>query len=79
MKPMSLTGLSGEYEKPNDDSEIVKKLEEKEAEQNMSKEQKEIIQLMTNNKSGSAYKTALGNTIKEVRQGVVGKAEEHGE
>lgn len=75
---MSLTGLSGKYEKPNDDSEIIKKLEEKEAEQNMTKEQQEIIQLMTNNKSGYAYKVALGNTIKEVRQGTVRKEDEHG-
>lgn len=76
---MSLTGLSGEYNKPNDDTEMIKQLEAKEAEQNMSAEQKEIINLMTNNKSGNAYKIALNKAIKEIREGNTGRVEQDGQ
>lgn len=75
---MSLTGLSGDYAAPNDDAEIIKVLEAKEAEQNMTQEQKEIIKLMTGNKSGLAYKIALNKTTKEIREGSVVGDNTHG-
>lgn len=67
-KPISLDGLSKTI---NADADIVKHLKEKEEEDKVSKEQKEVLELMTNNRQQVQYKKALAQTIKEIRSGAV--------
>lgn len=65
---MSLDGLSGNF-KANDDHDVVEKLKENEKQQELDKEAKEILKLMTANREKSQYKTALAATIKEIKEG----------
>lgn len=63
---MSLGGLS---DKINLDADIVKLLSENEAEEKLTKEQKEVLKLMTANREQTQYKTALASTIEAIRSG----------
>ena len=70
--PLSLNGVSDTIvipPKPNDDTDVVEKLEAKAKEEQITEEQKEIITLMTSNREHGQYKNALERTIREVRAG----------
>jgi hypothetical protein len=67
---LSLGGLS---ETINSDKDVVEKLEAKEKQEKIAKEQKEVLKLMTANREQGQYKKALLQTINEIRQG--GKGE----
>lgn len=71
-KHISLDGLSKTI---NSDADILLHLKEKEDEQKLDKEQKEVLQLMTNNKTQTQYKRALMQTIKEIRSGNINTPE----
>lgn len=70
-KPISLGGLSDTINQPknNDDTDIIRLLEEKEAEEKLTKDQKEVLKLMTSNREKLQYKTALNKTMEEIRNG----------
>jgi hypothetical protein len=67
-KHISLDGLSKTI---NSDQDVIKHLKEREDEQKVSKEQKEVLELMTNNRAQLQYKQALATTISEIRAGTV--------
>lgn len=74
-KPMSLGGLSDTV--VNSDKDVIEKLEKNEKEQQIAKEQKEVITLMTNNREQKQYKDALASTIKQIKSGKpIGKVKE---
>lgn len=63
---MSLGGLSDTL---NSDVDVIAKLEAKEKEDQLAKEQKEVLKLMTANREHSQYKKALAQTINEIKAG----------
>jgi hypothetical protein len=63
---MSLGGLSDSV---NSDKDIIKLLDEKEADEKLSKEQKEVLKLMTANREQMQYKTALASTMEAIKSG----------
>ena len=72
---MSLGGLSDNV--INSDKDVIEKLEKNEKEEQIAKEQKEVITLMTNNREQKQYKDALASTIKQIKSGKpIGKVKE---
>ena len=63
---MSLGGLS---DKINPDAEVIKLLNSQEADQKLTKEQKEVLTLMTANREQVQYKKALASTIEAIKSG----------
>ncbi len=63
---MSLGGLS---ETINSDAETIKSLNVKAAEEKISKEQDEVLKLMTANREQMQYKNALASTIDAIKKG----------
>lgn len=73
-KHISLGGLSdtlGVQSVPNDDADIIRRLEEQEQNEKISEEQKEILKLMVSNREQTQYKKALTKTIEDIRAGKV--------
>lgn len=63
---MSLGGLS---DRINPDAEVIKLLNAQEADEKLTKEQKEVLTLMTANREQVQYKTALASTIEAIKTG----------
>lgn len=71
-KPLSLGGLSDSI---NSDVDVIKTLKEKEADEKISEEAKEVLKLMTANREQSQYKKALASTIDAIKKGKTPPAE----
>ncbi len=65
-KHLSLGGLSDSLDP---DKDVIEKLNASEAEDKLDKQQKEVLQLMTNNREQQQYKNALNATISTIKAG----------